>query len=79
MSDPRPLSPLEAGLQKRLRLIDSSTDAGNGTLLADAVASLIAADAVQAGVTSAAVASLSDAALKQTIAKNGRNAARLAA
>ena len=60
MSNPKPLSKLEADLRRRLRRIDPRTDAGNGTLLADAAASLIAADAVQAGADPAAIARLTN-------------------
>jgi len=63
MTNPMPLSSLEAELRRRLRRIDPTSDAGNGQLLADATASLIAADAVQAGVKMAAVANITDAEL----------------
>lgn len=60
MLNPMPLSKLEADLRRRLRRIDPKSDAGNGQLLADAAATLIAADALQAGVEPQVVARMSD-------------------
>ena len=69
MTNPMPLSPLEADLRRRLRRIDRESDAGNGQLLADATASLIAADAVQAGIRLVAVANITDVELATAMRK----------
>lgn len=58
---------IENTLRDRLRLIDSRSDAGNGTLLADATATLLAADAVTARARAARVAALSDDVLQESI------------
>ncbi|QDZ06927.1 hypothetical protein FPZ24_05055 [Sphingomonas panacisoli] len=63
MANPKPLSSLEAEFRRCLRRIDPVTDAGNGQSLADAAASLIAADAMQAEVTPEAAARIPDAEL----------------
>lgn len=63
MSEHDELLYIEAELRTRLRLVDPTSDAGNGTLLADAAATIIAADAVQAEKGRKAVAGMTDAEL----------------
>lgn len=67
MVHPMPLSPLEAELRRRLRLIDPTSDAGNCMPLVDAAASLIVADAAQAQVKPARIAQMTEAELLTAI------------
>lgn len=63
MTNPQLLGSLEAEFRRRLRRIDPESDAGNGHSLADATASLIAADAVQAEVSPEAATRITGVAL----------------
>ena len=55
---PQDFQAFETSLRIRLRAIDSGSDAGNGTLLADATATLLAADAIAARAGPTRVAQL---------------------